>query len=231
MKGFDDYFFEGSSVLANKLGVHNPIDLDAAVNKIVFLRQHELLAQQRRPGCFDSSYLRHVHKTLFQDCYDWAGGYRECVMGRNMDFCRPDEIPGKIDAWSKSFQKDFMLVSGSSDQMADRLAGFWGALNQIHPFRDGNGRSQAAFFMSACEAKGLSVAFSQKDIKNLRLSRDEASDGRLRLLENLLRRSLSGEAKPYGQLEQRRTGALVWLLSMLRREPNPVRETDGPYIS
>lgn len=231
MKGFDDYFFDNSSVLANKLGIRNPIKLDGAVDKIVFLRQHELRMQQGYPKSFDGSYLKHVHKTLFQDCYDWAGEYRECAMGRNMDFCRPDEIPGKIDAWSKSFQKDFMLVSGSSDQMADRLAGFWGALNQIHPFRDGNGRSQAAFFVSACEAKGLSVAFSQKDIKNLRLSRDEASDGRPRLLENLLRRSLSGEAKPYGQPEQRRTGALGRLMSMLRREPDPGRESDGPYIS
>lgn len=231
MRSFDSYFYDGCSVLKNKLNIRNPILLDEAVNDIVTARMSEFLTVVETPDCFDGSYLQHVHRVLFQDCYDWAGEYRECAMGRNMDFCRPDEIPGKIDAWSKSFQKDFMLVSGSSDQMADRLAGFWGALNQIHPFRDGNGRSQAAFFMSACEAKGLSVAFSQKDIKNLRLSRDEASDGRPRLLENLLRRSLSGEAKPYGQLEQRRTGALVRLLSMLRREPDPVRETDGSYIS
>lgn len=231
MKGFDDYFFEGSSVLANKLGVHNPIDLDAAVNKIVFLRQHELLAQQRRPDCFDSSYLRHVHRMLFQDCYDWAGEYRECGMGRNIDFCSPEEIPGRMDAWSRSFQKEFMSASGPSDQMADRLAGFWGALNQIHPFRDGNGRSQAAFFVSVCDAKGLAVSFSQKDIKNLRLARDEASDGRTRLLENLLRRSLSGEAKPYGLTGPGKTGAFSRLMGMLRRGPDTDPEADGPDIT
>lgn len=230
MKDFNSYFYDGSSVLANKLNIRNPILLDEAVNDIATARMSELLAQQRCPDCFDSSYLRHVHRTLFQDCYDWAGEYRECGMGRNIDFCSPDDIPGRMEAWSKLFQKEFMLAAGTPDQMADRLARFWGALNQIHPFRDGNGRSQAAFFASVCEAKGLSVSFSQKDIRNLRLARDEASDGRPHLLENLLRRSLSGDAKPYGQLEQRRTGAFGRLMGMLRRCPDTGPEAGGPDI-
>lgn len=230
MRDFDSYFYDGSSVLVNKLNIRNPILLDEAVNDIVTVRMSELLAQQRRPDCFDSLYLRHVHRTLFQDCYNWAGAYRECGMGRNIDFCSPEEIPGRMDVWSRSFQKEFMLAAGAPDQMADRLAGFWGVLNQIHPFRDGNGRSQAAFFVSACEAKGLSVSFSQKDIRNLRLARDEASDGRPRLLENLLRRSLSGDAKPYGLPEPGKTGAFGRLMGMLRRCPDMGPEAGGPDI-
>ncbi len=74
--------------------------------------------------------------------------------------------------------------------MADVLSEKWAELNKIHAFRDGNGRSQFAFFNVACEMKGYELVFENKDIRNLRAARDAASDGRPGLLRGMIARGL-----------------------------------------
>lgn len=224
MKSFDDYLYGGGSVLVNKFGIRNGIILEDIVNKSVSVRMRGFVSDGAFPDRFDADYLKHVHGYLFQDCYDWAGEYRECPMGRNVDFCPPEQIPGRMAAWSESFQKGFMLASGDAGAMAGKLVGYWGSLNRTHPFRDGNGRSQAVFFAQACRAKGLDVCFSDRDIRNLRVARDEASDGRSTLLSGILGRSLSGEAAPYGRPP--RTKLMERLMAMARRDQH--HENNGP---
>lgn len=228
MRSFDDYFYEGGSVLINKLGIRNGILLDDAVNDAVFARMMDILAKAPDDVRFDAEHLRHIHGHLFQDCYDWAGEYRECPMGRNVGFCPPERIPDRMAVWSESFQKDFMLVFGDAGDMADRLVGYWGSLNRIHPFRDGNGRSQTVFFTQACRAKGLEICFSDKDIRNLRVARDEASDGRPALLSGILGRSLSGEAVPYGR--PLRTKLMERPMSMTGKGRGGNDGPDGPEL-
>lgn len=228
MRRFDDYFYEGGSVLVNKFGTRNGILLEEAVNEVVSTRSAEICACTGYPAAFDAEYLKRVHKHLFQDCYDWAGEYRECPMGRNVDFCPPERIPDRMAVWSESFQKDFMLVSGDAGIMADKLVGYWGRLNRIHPFRDGNGRSQVVFFTQACMAKGLDVCFSDRDIKNLRVARDEASDGRPAPLSGILGRSLFGEAVPYGRPP--RTKLMERLMAMAGKCRHDDNGLGGPEL-
>lgn len=224
MRRFDDYFYEGGSVLANKFGIRNGVLLDDAVNDAVFARMMDVLPKVPDDAWFDAKHLRYIHGHLFQDCYDWAGEYRECPMGRNVDFCPPEQILGWMAEWSASFQKGFMLVSGDAGAMVGKLVGYWGGLNRIHPFRDGNGRSQAAFFTQACRVKGLDVCFSGRDIRNLRAARDEASDGRPAMLSGILGRSLSGEAVPYGRPP--RTKLMERLMAMVGKGRH--HENNGP---
>ena len=192
---FDDYFYDQSSVLRNKLDIHNQFVLDEAVNKFAANRMADLL-KEPAPKRFDGNYLRRIHGTLFGRVYDWAGQYRECDMGRNIDFCPQDRIPESVDAIMERFQRDFMESRGGAQELAEALSDTWGRLNAAHLFRDGNGRSQAMFFMKACDAKGLDLVFSDKDIRNLRIARDEASAGRPRLLSNMLGRSLVRRPEP-----------------------------------
>lgn len=229
MRSFDDYLYDGGSVLANRFGIRNGIMLEDIVNKAAAVRMRGFVSDGAFPDRFDADYLKHVHGYLFQDCYDWAGEYRECPMGRNVDFCPPEQIPGRMAEWSKSFQKGFMLVSGDAGAMADKLVGYWGGLNRIHPFRDGNGRSQAAFFTPACRAKGLDVCFSDRDIRNLCAARDEASDGRPAMLSGILGRSLSGEAVSYGQPP--RTKLMGRLMAMAGKDWHHENNVpDGPEL-
>lgn len=187
---FESYFWPGQSTLMNKLDIHNEIELEFAANEIAAARMDQLLLRGC-PPVFDSKYLRYVHGTLFGDIYDWAGQYRMCEMSRNQDYAKPQDIPLAIDKFCKVFQADFFCRSfDNGSEMADVLAKAWGDLNSVHPFRDGNGRSQFVFFNKACEAKGYSLTPSKRDLGNLRTARDLASTGNCGPLSNILARSL-----------------------------------------
>ena len=190
MKNFDDYFWPNQNCLKNKLNIHNQLMLDDTANALSMEAMDELL-NEGTPSAISSEYLKHCHKTLFQDVYDWAGEYRECEMSRNIDYAKPDEISDKLYAFCKKFNRNF-IENGDmpKDKMADVLADSWAELNKIHAFRDGNGRSQYVFFNGACLVKDYKLMFKPDDIRRLRDARDAASDGRSGLLRGMIERAL-----------------------------------------
>lgn len=216
----DSYLWPGQRCMANTLGIHNEIELDEAVNKYAATRMPDLMAEAI-PERFDADYLRHIHKTLFQDCYDWAGEYRQCPMGRNMDYADPESIPRRVSEFCESFRRDVLVPVLPERELADTLALKWAALNAIHPFRDGNGRSQTMFFTAACRSIGYDLSFSLQDRKNLRAARDSASEGRAGLLAGMIARSLQPiegfERKPPEPEVKARPSALSRLMGALRR--------------
>ncbi|MDD9330745.1 MAG: type IV secretion system effector protein, partial [Bartonella sp.] len=74
---YNNYVYPQSHVLKNKYGI---IDLDnlsmvsghCAVQAIVNLHNEPL------PERFDSSYLKYIHKRLFENTFEWAGNSRDC---------------------------------------------------------------------------------------------------------------------------------------------------------
>jgi cell filamentation protein len=46
-------------------------------------------------------------------------------------------------------------------RIADNLAEVYGHLNLLHPFREGNGRSQKLFFSAVCKPVGIELACSE----------------------------------------------------------------------
>lgn len=189
---FDDYFWEGQNCMRNILGIHNQIELDDAVYSFAYARTIEIEKIGLPAPSFDGEGLKAMHKHLFQDCYEWAGEYRECPMGRNMQYAEPGDIAPRIAELCSEFKRDFLDAKfENTSAMGDSLADYWARLNAIHPFRDGNGRSQFAFFDAACRSKGFELDISAKDIRNLRLARDAASEGQPRLLAAILGRSLA----------------------------------------
>lgn len=187
---FDSYFYDFGHTLKNKLNIHNEIELEQVSNEYAVAGMMDLISEQL-PNTFDSSYIKHIHKVLFGDVYDWAGEFRTCKMSRNQDYCDPEKISSEIDRFCEDFNEKF-IESGFSckGDMADTLAHSWAELNKIHPFRDGNGRSQYVFFAMSCETKNYNLEASKQDLKNFRTARDLASMGNETILKSLIRRSL-----------------------------------------
>ena len=189
-EAFDDYFWAGQNCMKNLLDIHNQIELDDVVNKMAMAGLYDL-QMTSVPEKFNARFLKSVHKTLFGQVYDWAGEYRVCPMARNTTYADPHEISDKIDMFCQSFEREFL--EKEFEQVSDmgwELAKQWGVLNKIHPFRDGNGRSQFGFFHAACRAKGCILEPQMRDMKSLRQARDAASEGRSELLGGILTRSL-----------------------------------------
>ena len=60
-------------------------------------------------------------------------------------FCYPEHIAAQMSGTSAELKKNRYLRDLPSEIFATHAAHFLAALNAIHPFRDGNGRTQLAF--------------------------------------------------------------------------------------
>ena len=154
----DPYLYPGSSVLRNLLDIRDQETLETYEVEISTLRSEEPLPA----GDFDPSHYRRVHRHLFGDVYSWAGQYRSVSTSKGGNvFCHPAYIDEQMNAlftiargvegFFPLAQRDFVI----------RAADFLGELNAIHPFREGNGRTQLVFLGLIGNACGHTLDFKR----------------------------------------------------------------------
>lgn len=154
---FDDpYAYKGTTTLKNKLGLRDAAQLEAFELEMTTLRASEALPR----GKFDAIHYRRVHRHLFQDVYSWAGKYRTVRTAKGGNpFCYPEYIDGEM---TKLFATlPVASREGGSDHFIAEAARFLGELNAIHPFREGNGRSQLAFMDMLGNHAGFPLDFAR----------------------------------------------------------------------
>jgi len=160
----DPYLLPGSSVLRNRCGI-----TDAAV-----LADFELAASlarvaelARRPvdGDFDLRHLCAIHRRIFCDVYDWAGTIRTVDIAKGMYFCRSDAIESESRRVFGAIARDNYLVGLSREALVAKLAEHWGEVNALHPFREGNTRTQRVFFQQLAQVAGWPIDWSKLDYK------------------------------------------------------------------
>ena len=141
-EGQDPYCYGGTTVLKNKLGIKDPNTLEAFELEMSTLRAAEPLPD----GGFDVGHYLRVHHHLFQDVYDWAGNPRtiQTAKGGNL-FCLPAYIEAELNKLFATLDKDPGSWAETPQEFVTMVANFLAELNAIHPFREGNGRSQLAF--------------------------------------------------------------------------------------
>ena len=156
------YCYPGSSVLKNKIGIRDLERLHEMERKLTMLRILELLDKPVR-GAFDLKHLQAVHAYIFQDVYDWAGELRKIDIAKGNMFCnamflseQAEEIFGKLKA------EDY-LHGLDEDNFAVRLAYYFSEINALHPFREGNGRSQREFIRCLALHNGYVINFVNAD--------------------------------------------------------------------
>ena len=81
---WEDYFWPGTTVLANKLGVTDAGGLRRVEYLYAAQRQQEITdGHVAVPDTFDAEHLKAVHAHLFGDVYEWAGQWRTVNMTKN----------------------------------------------------------------------------------------------------------------------------------------------------
>ena len=140
---FDDpYCYKGTGILRNKAGLRDAVALEAFELEMSTLRADEPLPD----GRFGPGHYRAVHRHLFQDVYSWAGRYRTVRTSKGGNpFCFPEHIPVQMDALFAQLRSGPCFAAPDRATFVSVAAEFLGELNAIHPFREGNGRSQLAF--------------------------------------------------------------------------------------
>lgn len=97
-------------------------------------------------GDFDPAHYCALHRHLFGDVYAWAGEYRSIVTSKGKStFAQPERIEPEMRKLFARLDKPMFLPSDDSDAFIVEAAEFLGDLNNAHPFREGNGRTQLIF--------------------------------------------------------------------------------------
>lgn len=153
-----NYCYPGCDVLINKLNIKDETLLNKYEKELVAIRQAEITIRPIK-GELDFEHLKAIHKYLFQDLYDWAGKTRTCNIAKKDLFCLSQFIDSYAsDVFGKLRNKNYMINS-SFDTLIDGLTSLFGDINALHPFREGNGRSQREFINMIARINGYELSF------------------------------------------------------------------------
>ena len=197
----DPYVYPGTDVLRNLLNERDPTESAALELELASLRAVELTGNPTG-GAYDFAHLCAIHQHLFQDMYDWAGRPRTVQTAKGVPFCPPANIDEQSRFIHRNIVCDEQLNSTELDTFADRLAYHWAEVNAVHAFREGNTRTQRAFFEQLAELRGWEMDFDALDYTAFKTARHHAlvADHHqfAGVLKPILRRSI-GHADPPGQ--------------------------------
>ena len=154
----DPYCYPGTTILKNKLGLQSQRELDAFESEMSFERSTEAFPA----GRLSYSHYRAIHRHLFQDVYAWAGKVRTVRISKGEStFCYPEHIDQHMAKLFMALRRAGHLRGTSPETFAKRAAHFLAELNAIHPFREGNGRTQLTFLTLLAERAGHPLALKK----------------------------------------------------------------------
>ncbi|WP_375642291.1 BID domain-containing T4SS effector [Bartonella sp. CM100XJJH] len=169
------YVYPNTTTLKNKYGIKN---LKSFLEKcshdtakaMVNLREAPL------PEKFDSAYLCSIHYQLFKNTFEWAGHLRHLPFtfedgttaampemkrtGWENPFALGDEIQDGLQKLDQTLAEKDNLQGLTREKFNAEAISLFNTLNQIHPFREGNGRTQRVFFEKLAQAAGHQLDFS-----------------------------------------------------------------------
>lgn len=172
MREWVDYLYPESTVLRNKLNLTSQQELDRFERSETAIRIAEL---KQRPinGDFDLAHMQAIHKEIFKNVYEWAGEIRTVDMAKGAGkdrtvFTYVEDIP-KHAAVVTDMVREANAGRGLDRKEAAMLLGdVYAEVNNLHPFREGNGRATREFMRELAERSGHELHFERvsKDIWN-----------------------------------------------------------------
>jgi cell filamentation protein len=156
--GDDPYCYKDTNTLINNLDIKDSELLELAETDISRISSESI---DFSPPPYNFSYLQSIHKTLFSDLYDWAGQPRTIGMNKgDTMFCRPEYIQHEVEKLFKALAKDHYFQNTSIADLVIKISELYGDLNIIHPFREGNGRSQRILFEHIIVNCGFKISWA-----------------------------------------------------------------------
>ena len=158
----DPYSDPVAGVLYNKLGLGTAAGLKAAEREITHAALI-LLDESPVSPSYDLPHLQEIHKRIFGDIYEWAGQIRTVAIAKGAMFCLPQYIDSSAAVIFGELHDEDCLRGLRRDAFVGRLAHYLGEVNALHPFREGNGRAQRAFFGQLARDAGFTLAWQHLD--------------------------------------------------------------------
>ena len=158
----DPYLDRDTKVLRNKLGLDTAEELAAAEREITHAALI-LIRESPVRATYDLPHLCAIHLQVFGDIYDWAGQIRTVAIAKGSFFCLPQHIESSSSDIFRALRGENFLQGLARRPFVDRLTFYLGEVNAVHPFREGNGRTQRAFFEQLADDAGYTLSWQRLD--------------------------------------------------------------------
>lgn len=111
--------------------------------------------------------LFEIHRHLFQDIYAWAGKKRKVEISKDGKQFFPTSHFDNAFRYIDQLILEFKKIPNNKRQLAEKLAEILDNVNYLHPFREGNGRTQREFLRLLALKKGLTLNLNPPDNKSV----------------------------------------------------------------
>ncbi|GGK40182.1 Fic/DOC family protein [Nocardia camponoti] len=158
----DPYLDPESRILRNLLGITDAEALRQVEADLSRAALAELGVLPLR-GRYDLAHLCAFHREIFGDIYPWAGQIRTVVIAKTEPFCLPQHIDDYATEVFDGLAKQRYLRGRTRADFIVGLTHFFAEVNALHPFREGNGRTQRAFFGQLAREAGWPIDWPRLD--------------------------------------------------------------------
>ena len=146
----DPYIYQDSDVLINKHNIRDKNKLDEFENRMTNLALISLIKNSLKIST--SKDVLKIHKKLFENVYEWAGEPRKIdiykeepiINGKSVEYTTHKNITNELIHIDHQYFKNEWTLLKKEDfiHLFTRMIGdVW----KVHPFREGNTRTVAAF--------------------------------------------------------------------------------------
>lgn len=172
-----DDCYKGTLCLINKFGITDENKLSEIEANITLVKSAQL---EENPvmGNFDTNHYKAIHKYLFEDLYDWAGQFRTInISKKGTNFADKREIETLCNNCFNHLKEYNYFNNMNFNDFIENIVDLYCTLNIIHPFREGNGRTQRIFISQLIRHNGYDINFSDMDSDLLMIATIQSAQG------------------------------------------------------
>ena len=169
--------YEGTTCLKNKLNIQDEAKLISLEKEITFVKA-ATLEHGFYKGNFDFTHYKAIHKYLFEDLYEWAGMIRNVdISKQGTRFVKAKDIESVATACFNRLKAENYFKNLPQEIFVEKLVDFYCTTNLLHPFREGNGRTQRAFISQLVRNADYQLDFSEIEMDELMFATVQSANG------------------------------------------------------
>ncbi len=127
---------------------------------------------------FDFEHYKQIHRYLFEDLYDWAGKVRTVdISKKGTNFTPAENIETVANACFDRLKSHNYFRNVDFEDFVENIVDFYCSTNMLHPFREGNGRTQRIFIAQLIRFCGYDINFSEIDTDELMVATIHSANG------------------------------------------------------
>ena len=182
--------YPGTTILINKFDIRDEEKLSEIESVVSSARYAEWL-NAPQATTFDFDHYKAIHRFVFSDLYEWAGEIRTVnISKKGTQFITAENIESQAGLIFEQLRACNYFKGLSHDEFVEEIVDFYCVTNALHPFREGNGRTQRVFLTQLIRNAGYAINFADMDTDLLMIATIQSAQGVTVLLKQIFAESI-----------------------------------------